>query len=227
MNAGMNNAIASKANHQLVGPDHFDGPDPDAGTGSRSGGLIKGEKLKFNPFSGEWISGDGTVIAAEREFIVIGLAYVTQKWGPDNRPVETRLLAAGEFFPDIERLNTEAPASEHRMFCGTLKGPWENSKIAYLFDPRLATGFTWITATKGGFAGVTELKTATQHARMLQKRLLFPVVTLTSGPWPTSFGSKLYRPILKISRFEPIGDAPAQSGFEAPKPEEMNDAIVY
>jgi hypothetical protein len=82
--------------------------------------LIKGTKLKFVD---EWIAGDD-VIAADREFIVVEIIKASQKWD-GARPIETLVFEATEKFPDIEKLNSEAPREEWREKFGKTVGPWE------------------------------------------------------------------------------------------------------
>jgi hypothetical protein len=141
--------------------DGFNATDEAGGSG-----LIKGEKIKFSN-AGEWLSGD-TVIAADREFIVIKLLRATQKWR-DGRPVETVIIADDAYFPDIKTLNAEVPLEEKHEAFGKMVGPFQNVILAYLICPASMQAFCWPTSTMGGFRAIQELKDATRaHAARRQ-----------------------------------------------------------
>ncbi len=201
-------------------PKRSDGFDDDDGVGAS---IIKGEKLKFTN-TGEWVDGDGDPIAADREFLIVELMKVNQKW-IDGKPVETHILGSGECFPDIEKLNAEAPRSEWREAFGKMAGPWQNSFVLYLLDPKTMRGFTFPTSTAGGFRAVFELKGDVYRARMLQGDNVYPVVTLADTHMKTQYGGR-QRPAFKIVRFVPIGGQ-ARPLLEQPEPEPMNDAIGF
>ena len=198
--------------------DGFDGVD-DGGTRS----IIKGAKLKFSKTE-EWIGEDDDVIPPDREFIVVELAKVTQKW-IDDKPAETRILAPDEYFPDTEKLNAEAPPEEWRDKFGKQVGPWQNSIVAYLLDPKTMEGFTWPTSTAGGFRAIDELKGHVRRARMMQGANVYPVVTLADTHMRTQFGGR-QRPQFKVVRFVTLGGT-ERPLLEQTKPEPMNDSIQY
>jgi len=181
-------------------------------------GLIKGEKIKFSN-AGEWLNGD-TVIAADREFIVIKLLKATQKWS-DAKPVETMIIADDAYFPDIETLNAEAPPEEKHEAFGKTVGPWQNVIITYLICPASMEAFCWPTSTMGGFRAIQELKDATRRARMLRGDNLFPRVTLGDKFMNTVYGGR-QRPFFVIKGFEPIGDAPPPA-LTKPAPDSNSD----
>jgi hypothetical protein len=180
-----------------VSDDGFDAVD-DGGTRS----IIRGMKLKFEN-SAKWIDTAGDVISPEREFLVVELTKGSQKW-LDNMPAETRILSPREHFPDLERLNAEAPETEWREKFGKKTGPWQNFIAVYLFDPKTLEAFTWPTSTAGGFRAVSELKERVRHARMMQGDNIFPVVTLSDTHMKTQFGGR-QRPAFKVLRFITIG----------------------
>ena len=197
-----------------------DGFDDDDGVGMS---IIRGEKLKFTN-AGTWVDENGDPIAKDREFLVVELMKVSQKW-IDGKPVETRILSSGEYFPDIEKLNAEAPRSEWREAFGKMVGPWQNSFVLYLLDPETMQGFTFPTSTAGGFRAVFELKDDVHRARMLQGDNVYPVVTLADTHMKTQYGPR-QRPAFKIVRFVPIGGQ-ARPLLEESKAEPLNDQIVY
>jgi hypothetical protein len=181
------NIALSKGYH-----DGFD--DPDDG-GLRS--IIRGAKLKFTN-AAKWITGDGDEINAAREFLVVELVRVVQKW-IDGKPVETRILAPDETFPDIDELNAVAPKEEWRDHFGHAVGPWQKSIVAYLLDPATMS-------TVGGFKAFNTLKDETRRARLVHGANVFPIVTLGDADMPTQFGHRR-RPAFIVKRFVPIGPA--------------------
>jgi hypothetical protein len=195
-----------------------DGFDDDDGVGMS---IIRGEKLKFTN-AGTWVDENGDPIAKDREFLVVEVMKVRQKW-IDGKPVETHILGSGEYFPDIEKLNAEAPRSEWREVFGKMAGPWQNSFVLYLLDPKPMRGFTFPTSTAGGFRAVFELKGDVHRARMLQGDNVYPVVTLADTHMKTQYGGR-QRPAFKIVRFVQIGGK-ARPLLEQPELEPMNDAI--
>ena len=93
--------------------------------GQQGGGVIKGVLVKFTN-EGTWATGDGEDMP-DIELVAADIARVVQKC-VDKMPEETRILAPGEAFPDIEQINEETPRSEwSEGFDGKPKGPWHNT----------------------------------------------------------------------------------------------------
>jgi hypothetical protein len=224
-----------KNNPAQVG-DGFDDLDND---GSKS--IIKGTKVKFTN-SGEWLDDFDEVIAADREFIVIKVIKVSQKW-IDGLPAETRILAPDEPFPDVDRLNGEAPRTEWREAFGRKVGPWQNSYVTYLLDPRAMGGFTFVTSTTGGFRAIHDLKEDTRRARMMRGPNMFPLVVLGAVFMKTQYGGR-QRPCFKVKGFIALGadntappleqkpghaqlDDPAKAKPSGSKNSDLNDEISW
>jgi hypothetical protein len=214
--------------------DGFD--DPDDG-GLRS--IIRGAKLKFTN-AAKWVTGDGDEINPAREFLVVELLRVVQKW-IDGKPVETRIMAPGENFRDIDELNAAAPKEEWRDHYGKAVGPYEKSCVAYLLDPVTMACFTFPTTTVRGFKAFKALKDETKRARLVHGANVFPIVSLGDTNMPTDHGPRR-RPAFVVKRFVPIGPAPepkpaiaAPMPVEPPKPTpkkgdsdgEMDDQIPW
>ncbi len=192
--------------------------------GNRS--IIRGIKIKFTN-NAEWIDDAGEVIPPDREFLVVELTKVVQKW-IDALPAEQRILEPHEPFPDVERLNAEVPQSEWTEKFGKLVGPWQNSIALHLFDPKTLEGFTWPTSTAGGFRCIDELQGRVRRARRLQGDNVFPLVTLADIHMNTQFSGR-QRPHFKVLRFVALGSATEQQSLLAPadKVPPMNDEIPY
>jgi hypothetical protein len=188
-------------------PAHGDGFDCAGDVGGKS--IIKGVKLSFGN-DAKWYASAAVVAPVEkdqpaREFIPIERIRIVQKWGVEpGPPLETRILADDAFFPDVERMNEEAPKSERRMAFGKEVGPYEKAHVLYLLEPSSMAGFTYIASTDGGFRAVSELMDAIKRARLLGDQYLFPVVHLTDTHMPTQYGGR-QRPQFKIVRWVPIG----------------------
>ena len=91
-------------------------------------------KVKFGA-DYTWTRG-GEPIPPTREFFVVEIVRVTQRW-IDGLPAEgSRVLEPGERWPDIDELNEKAPRSEWRDYFGNKVGPWQNSRVVYLMDPK-------------------------------------------------------------------------------------------
>jgi hypothetical protein len=187
--------------------------------------VIRGGKLKYTN-TNTWIeAASEVVIDPAREFIIVELARVTQKW-IDDRPVETRIIGPDEHFPNVETMNDAAPQEEWREAFGKPQGPWQNCNLVYLMDPRTLEGFTWPTSTIGGGLAVRKLKDHVRRARMLQGNkggTLHPVVTLSDVFMNNAFGGR-QRPAFKVVRFVSLGNDTEQQALLAPaKPTDPND----
>jgi hypothetical protein len=202
--------------------DGFDTPD-EGGSGS----IIRGMKVKFTK-GAEWIDRDKVVIDPARQFFVAEIKKVVQQWLPGADRPETRELGPDEFFPDIEKMNAEAPRSEWRTAFGEQQGPYEAAYVLYLFDPRTMEAFTFITPTTGGHRAVDDLKGKVRRARMLQGANRYALVTLGDTHMNTRYGG-LQRPDFKVLDYVPLG-GPAKPLLEPAKPrlslrDEMDDGL--
>jgi hypothetical protein len=117
----------SKELQQSSSVDGFEGYEgASEGAGQRHAGgiIIQGDLVKFTN-EAEYVTRDGEQLPPDRELIVADIARIVQKW-VDQKPVETRVLAPGEKFPDIEKLNEDTPRSEWvEGPDGNLRGPWQ------------------------------------------------------------------------------------------------------
>jgi hypothetical protein len=216
-------AIAAKEFNALPRPqtDSLGAEDPDAG----SGGLLRGHLLKFGN-SGTWLDTvEGAVVGPDQQFLVCEEIKACEKWG-DRRVVERRIMALGEAFPDVERLNLETPREQWREFCGVPKGPWQNTRYIYLYNPQYGA-FTWAPSTIGASMCMRDLKAELRRARHLHgKTNLYPIVTLHAVVMKTAYGDR-QRPAFKVLGFATLGEPTGQPTLnETPAPP-MNDKIPY
>ena len=182
-------------------PKWSDGFDDDDGCDDE--GIIKGMRLKFGN-DNAWVDRDGNLFAKDRELVAYEVKKAVQTWPPGGGKPKSRILGPGEPFPNIEKLNAEAPKSEWREAFGTMKGPNENVYVVYLFDQKKGKIFTYLTKTVGGFRAVRELKDEVRRIRMLEGDNRYPVVTLTDTFMKTGYGGR-QRPEFNIVRYTPIG----------------------
>ena len=172
---------------------------------SGGGSLIKGMKLKFTN-EAKWEAGEEE-IAADHEFIVVEILRVVQKW-IDQKPVETRVLAPDEKFPDIDELNEAAPKEEWTEKFGKEVGPWQKGRIVYLIDPETLQFYTFPTGTVGGDQAVRDLRESTGMARRMRGSNIYPRIHLSDTHMNTKFGGR-QRPAFDIVRYEALGELTA------------------
>src|SRR5262249_1068570 len=163
-----------------------------------SGRVIQGEKLKF--IDPRWLMSEKDVTGMR--LTAIGVVNVVNKWGEDNLPLETQILAAGERFPDFEKLNNKCPRSEWRVAFGKEIGPWSGQHCLYLIDENL-NRYTWPspTATIGSAIAVRELVDQIKLVRKFrQSENIYPVVELSHVDFKTGYGLR-QRPHLAIQQW--------------------------
>jgi hypothetical protein len=165
--------------------------------------IIRGERLKFTN-SYEWLTKGDELIEPDREFVIVEIIRVNQRWINGQNKPETRILGPNEPWPDTDLQNAAVPQSEWRDHFGERKGPFENAWVAYLMDFRTMEGFTFPTTSKGGFACFRELKDAVRRARLMLGPHAHPLVTLTDAFFTKNFGGKR-RPCFKIKKFLTLG----------------------
>src|SRR6516225_2472536 len=100
----MGNEMVKRTVAELDGFDDFTNEVEGEENLNVSSRVIQGVKIKF--LDPRWSDNNekditGTLLTA------LGVLNVVNKWGPDNKPLETRILAPGEKFPNFEKLNAE------------------------------------------------------------------------------------------------------------------------
>jgi hypothetical protein len=107
--------------------------------------VIQGTLVKFtNEYT--WTTPEGEELPPDLELVVVDIGRVVQKW-KDGNPVETVVLAPGEKFPNIEKLNAQVPRSEWAEGPnGKPRGPYQAQHLVYMVDLKTMTKFTFATA---------------------------------------------------------------------------------
>ena len=174
--------------------------DDNINTGSS---IIQGTKLKYlDPC---WWIGEqkvtGTLLTA------VNVLNVVTKWGHDKNPLQTRILAPGERFPDFEKLNADCPQSEWRVSFGKKVGPWSGQHCLYLIDEHFNC-YTWASpiTTVGSAIAVRELVDQIKRVRRYRDRdNVYPVVELSHTHFPNGYKPDSERPHLLIKRWVTLG----------------------
>jgi hypothetical protein len=170
-----------------------------------SGSLIKGRgQLKFY-HPDQWTLGKGKEeVPPGTELIPVKILRVSQQWVNEQRRPITRILAAGEKFPDVDALNEAAPPETWRAAFGQMKGPYENAYIVYFMTLKTREVFTYVANTSGGMMAVRELRESASMARRMDGPAAVPVVLPSHTFMQTKHGGR-QRPDFKIDRYVEIG----------------------
>jgi hypothetical protein len=167
--------------------------------------VIQGMMVKFTN-EATWVTGADEKLPADLELVIVNFARVVLKWKdgvPD--PTKTRILAPGEKFPDVKKLNAETPQAEWVNGPNGLHGPWEAQHVVYLLDPKTMDRYTYPTGTTGGAIAVSDLVDRAKWMRKFRGEKVFPVVKLADVFMPTRFGGR-QRPHFLIQRWIILGD---------------------
>jgi hypothetical protein len=219
----MINDLSKQTQRQLDGFDTFD-DTIESGGGEQtptSSFIIQGNRIAYGdakiPF--KWLDKvTGELLSTSREFVAIDLLRVVQKWLPagGNNPPDTQILAPGEKFPDIDKLNAETPKNEWRIGPdGKPKGPYERAFILYLLDPDTLERFTYVASTIGGMRAVRELRERVNWMRKFRGTNVYAVITFADTFMKTDYGGR-QRPHFIVVKFIRFGD----SGTPLPAPEQ-------
>jgi hypothetical protein len=174
------------------------------------GGVIQGAVVKFTN-EATWVTRDGEELDPNLELLVVNVGRVVQKWW-DQQPVETIVLAPGQKFPDLQKLNEQTPRNEWiKGPDGILRGPWQAQHIVYFLNPQTMDRYSFPTGTTGGAICVRDLVDKTNWMRRYRGAHVYPVVTLSDVFMNTRFGGR-QRPHFLIKRFVNMG------GEEKPLP---------
>jgi hypothetical protein len=206
--------------------DSVQGTDDDG----HSGGILAGIRLKFTNES-RWETPDGDDFT-DKELTAINHRRVEVYWdahAPRNAPPkETRELAPGERYRDLEALNETIPKSEWREgFDGKLQGPWQRQAILEFVNLEDMQCYSFPTSTMGGFRCIRELDDRIKRMRWFKGQNVYPTVRLTHTHMPTRFGGR-ERPHLEIKEWHKIGgrEAEALPPPQAPLPPPQQEQVA-
>jgi len=201
----MSNEVMTTTNKPVVELDGFnnftDEVEGDDGINA-IGSVIRGAKFKF--LDPDWKIEERIVTG--KRFTAVDVVNVSTKWSQDNKPLETHILAAGEKFPDFDKLNAKCPRSEWRMSFGKETGPWSGQHCLYLVD-ELFNPYTWASpiTTIGSAIAVRELVDRIKRVRRLRGDNVYPVVELSHVHFPNAYKPDRERPFLAIKDWVKLG----------------------
>ncbi len=217
-------ALSSVAQAPLDNFGTFDDSVQGADDDGHGAGILSGIRLKFTN-EARWETPDGDDFT-DRELVAINHKRVEVYWdakAPRNAPPkETRELAPGERYRDLEALNDTIPKSEWREgFDGKLQGPWQRQAILEFVNLEDMQCYSFPTSTMGGFRCIRELDDRIKRMRWFKGANVYPTVRLTHTFMPTRFGGR-ERPHLEIKANAWIkiggGEAEALPSPQAPLP---------
>jgi hypothetical protein len=200
--------------------------------------VIQGTRVTFSN-DGVWITANEEELPENIELIAVERVAVIQKWGADQKPLETKWLAVGEKI-DVDALNEATPNAEWREdINGKPVGPWQRQQVVYLLDFNTMEKYTYVTGTVGGNMCVADLMDRVKTMRRLKGVQVYAVVTPTKTFMKTRFGGR-QRPAFRIMRWIVMGgggaalpapETPLLGGAQVVKEpslkEEMADEIKY
>jgi hypothetical protein len=202
-------------------------------SGEYSGQLIRGVRLKF--VDKIWSAADGTPLAEDDRFLVVGTGVALQRWAGGLPEVITERP-----LPSVDALNASVPKSEWPIgkFSNQPEPPWRHVWYARLVRPHDATTLTFVNGTAGSRVAVQRLRERTQTMSALRGCTVAPIVKLSWAMMPSSFGPRP-RPDFVVEDWRSFGgDQPAQiappTADTIGKPvapvttaEELNDEIGF
>jgi hypothetical protein len=189
----------NEANENLPATITDDGFD-NAGTDDR---LIRGSILSC--VDGVWSCKDGTDLPPK--LIVLACTEAIQRW-ENQTPTETFVKRPGQPLLSVDDLNAKVPKKKWEPgIDGEPRPPWTHQYVAYLFDPRDASLFTYLNSTAGARIAIRELRDKVGMMRALRGAKVVPVVELKSKPMKTQFGTKL-RPYFHILEWRDLSGEP-------------------
>jgi hypothetical protein len=168
-----------------------------------SGVSLLGLKLKY--IAPMWTDPDEQEIKGP--LVVHDVQRKVQKWLDDTHPVETIVLAPGQPWPDIEKMNAECPKSEWREKFGKMVGPWQGENVVLFFDPNTMTRYWWPSpiTTVGSAICVRELVAQTKLMRSYKGEHIYPLVELSHTFMSTNYGGR-ERPNLVVKNWVRFGE---------------------
>jgi hypothetical protein len=104
--------------------------------------------LKF--VSGNYVTREGETIDSKREFILLGLVKVVQKF-VNKKLIDTIIVPTRENFPNIDKMNEAAPREEWGTdLNGKPVGPYVSVLVLKLLDALTMDRYVFVTSSTGG-----------------------------------------------------------------------------
>jgi hypothetical protein len=201
----MSDDLTKKSETPIV-VDGFDGfSDRTEGEDPRRTGALNGTiRVRFTNDAKYVRTDTEQQMPPEKEYVGVNLGRACVKF-VHGKLEDTRTLEAKEAFPDIKRLNEEAPKSEWSEGPdGKMHGPYTNQYILFFLDPTLMDRFSFPTSTIGGGMAMRALADRTSLMREVRGDRVYPVLTLGDIFMNTKYGGR-QRPHFIVKRFITLG----------------------
>jgi hypothetical protein len=136
--------------------------------------------MKFN--SGAYATTAGEIITANREFYLIGLIKMMQKF-VGKKLITSFVVPPHDPLPDLDKMNAEAPQEEWGVspFNGKPQGPWSYILALKLRDFDTLDRYVFITNSTGGGIAVGDLTDKIKWVRGLKGQNTTAVVICEPG----------------------------------------------
>jgi hypothetical protein len=205
---------------ELDGFDDFTSQTEGEDDSRASARVIQGTKLKF--IDPRWLRETADITGLL--LTVVGERNVVNLWGHDDNPIETRILAPGEKWPDFKKLNDACDRSMWREKFGKLTGPWSGQHVLYFVDENW-NRFTWPSpiTTIGSSICVNNLMDDIKIARKFRGANVYAVAELSHANFNTGFGLR-QRPALIVKRWVTFGPDRGVGALPAPDAPMLNSS---
>jgi hypothetical protein len=147
--------------------------------GKKVGAFGGARILKFN--SGVYATTAGEVISADREFFLLGLVKLVQKF-VSKKLVDYFVVPPHDPIPDLKKMNAEAPQEEWGVdFNGKPQGPWTYVLVLKLRDVNTLDKYAFITKSNGGSIAFGDITEKIKWVRRLKGKNMTAVVVCEHG----------------------------------------------
>jgi hypothetical protein len=131
--------------------------------------------------SGNYTTREGETIDSTREFILLGLVKVVQKF-VGKKLMDTKIVPPREKFPDVDKMNEDAPREEWGTdFNGKPSGPYVRVLVLKLLDARTMDRYVFVTKSIGGMIAFGDISDKIKLIRRLKGANATAVITCESG----------------------------------------------
>src|SRR5262249_23346065 len=141
--------------------------------------------LKF--VSGSFVTREGETIDFNREFILLGLVKVVQKF-VSKKLVDTIVVPTREKFPDVDKMNEAAPKEEWGTdLYGYPVGPYVRVLVLKLLDAATMDRYAFVTSSIGGMIAFGDISDKVKLVRRLKGVHVTVAVTCEAGKMRSSY----------------------------------------
>jgi hypothetical protein len=188
----MGNEIVKKSESL---PDAIDGYND-----AIEGGTEGQDPAEWIKFTDVFMLGENSIDGEKR--VVINITRCVVKRNEDWQELDRRTLQEDQKFPDVDRMNEDAPRQEwFTDLNGRERGPWMAQREVTLLDMRGdMSRQVYSTTTGGGQRAVSDLAYRIKNMRRFRGARVFPEVELSHVFMPTKFGGR-ERPYFRIIRW--------------------------